>query len=67
MAMVAARKGCVGMIYPGAFNMETGPLHWELLLRARAADNQFFVAGCSPARDNDASYKAWGHSMIVSP
>ncbi|GMP84031.1 hypothetical protein CsSME_00037720 [Camellia sinensis var. sinensis] len=28
--------------YPGAFNMTTGPLHWELLQRARAADNQYF-------------------------
>jgi omega-amidase len=35
MAMIAARKGCVAMIYPGAFNMTTGPLHWELLARAR--------------------------------
>ncbi|CAG8568293.1 1965_t:CDS:2 [Diversispora eburnea] len=29
MAMIAARKGCVAMIYPGAFNLITGPLHWE--------------------------------------
>ena len=35
MAMIAAREGCVAMIYPGAFNMTTGPLHWELLARAR--------------------------------
>lgn len=28
------------IVYPGAFNMTTGPLHWELLLRARAVDNQ---------------------------
>ncbi|KAJ3252575.1 hypothetical protein HDU77_005070 [Chytriomyces hyalinus] len=40
MAMIAARKGCIAMIYPGAFNMTTGPLHWELLQRARAIDNQ---------------------------
>ncbi|KAJ3218904.1 hypothetical protein HDU67_003543 [Dinochytrium kinnereticum] len=67
MAMVAARKGCVAMIYPGAFNMTTGPLHWELLQRARANDNQFYVAACSPARDTAASYIAWGHSSIVDP
>jgi predicted amidohydrolase len=35
MATIAARKGCMAMIYPGAFNMTTGPLHWELLQRAR--------------------------------
>ena len=34
----------------GAFNMTTGPAHWELLQKARAVDNQLFVAACSPAR-----------------
>ncbi|KAJ3336730.1 Omega-amidase NIT2-A [Kappamyces sp. JEL0680] len=67
MAMIAARKGALAMIYPGAFNMTTGPLHWELLQRARAIDNQFFVSACSPARDTSASYHAWGHSTIVDP
>ncbi|KAI8926402.1 carbon-nitrogen hydrolase [Entophlyctis helioformis] len=65
MAMAAARRGCVAMIYPGAFNTTTGPLHWELLQRARALDNQMYVAACSPARDETASYVAWGHSTIV--
>lgn len=47
------------MIYPGAFNTTTGPLHWELLARARAVDNQIFVAVCSPARSSDPeSYQA---------
>lgn len=55
------------MIYPGAFNMTTGPLHWELLQRARAVDNQMYVAACSPARDLTAGYHAWGHSTIVGP
>ncbi|KAJ3383135.1 hypothetical protein HDU80_001325, partial [Chytriomyces hyalinus] len=67
MAMIAARKGCIAMIYPGAFNMTTGPLHWELLQRARAIDNQMYVAACSPARDETAGYVAWGHSSVVDP
>ncbi|CAG8460514.1 3655_t:CDS:10 [Acaulospora colombiana] len=67
MAMIAARKGCIAMIYPGAFNLTTGPLHWELLQRARAVDNQFYVATCSPARDMNSSYNAWGHSTVVDP
>ncbi|KAG0167775.1 hypothetical protein DFQ30_005665 [Apophysomyces sp. BC1015] len=67
VAMIAARKGCFAMIYPGAFNMTTGPLHWELLQRARAVDNQMYVATCSPARDLSATYHAWGHSTIVDP
>ncbi|PVF99131.1 putative nitrilase [Serendipita vermifera] len=67
MAMIAARKGCMAMIYPGAFNLTTGPLHWELLQRARAVDNQIYVAMCSPARDMSAGYHAWGHSTVVDP
>lgn len=36
------------LLYPAAFNMTTGPLHWELLQRARANDLQLFVATISP-------------------
>ena len=61
----AAQGGCAADA--GAFNMTTGPAHWELLQRARAIDNQLFVATCSPARNPDASYQAWGHSTVVSP
>ena len=35
LAMLAARRGARIMFYPGAFNMTTGPIHWELLQRAR--------------------------------
>lgn len=55
------------MIYPGAFNTTTGPLHWHLLARARAVDNQTFVILCSPARDLTSSYHAYGHSLVVDP
>jgi predicted amidohydrolase len=55
------------LVYPGAFNTTTGPLHWSLQARARAMDNQVYVALCSPARDMDATYHAWGHSMVVDP
>ncbi|THH05534.1 hypothetical protein EW146_g9875, partial [Bondarzewia mesenterica] len=67
LAMTAARKGCQVLIYPGAFNMTTGPLHWELLQRSRAIDNQVFFSMCSPARDLSAGYHSWGHSMVVDP
>ncbi|KAL8107346.1 omega-amidase, chloroplastic-like isoform X4 [Apium graveolens] len=53
--------------YPGAFNMTTGQLLWELCQRARAADNQLYVATCSPARDVASVYVAWGHSTLVGP
>ena len=47
--------------------MTTGPAHWSKLAQARALDNQAFVALASPARDLDADYHAWGHSMLVDP
>ncbi|KAL1840489.1 hypothetical protein VTJ49DRAFT_441 [Mycothermus thermophilus] len=67
LATIAARKGCFALVYPGAFNLTTGPLHWELLGRARALDNQCYVALCSPARDMRGVYHAWGHSLVVDP
>ncbi|KAH9251546.1 hypothetical protein BASA81_010585 [Batrachochytrium salamandrivorans] len=67
LAMVMRERGCKLLVYPGAFNMTTGPAHWELLQRARALDNQLYVATCSPARNPDADYKAWGHSTLVNP
>ncbi|KAH7314846.1 hypothetical protein KP509_21G023600 [Ceratopteris richardii] len=67
LAMLYAAQGAHLICYPGAFNLTTGPLHWELLTRARAADNQLFVLTCSPARDMNSSYKAWGHSTVADP
>lgn len=73
LAAVCASRGASMLVYPGAFNTVTGPLHWELLQRARAVDNQLFVLTCSPARDVDAkkksppAYEAWGHSTVVGP
>ncbi|GAB2222991.1 hypothetical protein Droror1_Dr00017124 [Drosera rotundifolia] len=67
LAMLYAARGAHLICYPGAFNMTTGPLHWELLQRARAADNQLYIATCSPARDATAGYVAWGHSTLIGP
>ena len=74
-AMLLRQKhDCVVLVYPGAFNMTTGPAHWELLQRGRALDNQCYVLTASPARSNEPDpdskyphYTAWGHSTCVSP
>lgn len=52
---------------PAAFNMTTGPMHWELLFRARAVDEQIFTFGCAPARDERSSYVSYANSIAVSP
>jgi len=67
LAACMRQAGAVFLWYPGAFNTTTGPKHWELLQRARAVDNQCFVATISPARNPESVYQAWGHSSIVSP
>jgi len=60
-------RGAKLVFLPAQFNQKTGPRHWELLLRARASDNQFFVAGCAAAKYEGFSYECWGHSTVVDP
>lgn len=55
------------IVLPAAFNMTTGPAHWELSMRARALDNQIYFAAVSPARDVESSYVAYGNSCVVTP
>lgn len=62
-----ALKGAAMIFVPAAFNMTTGPAHWQLHFRARALDSQVYMFGCSPARNEEASYHAYGHSIITSP
>jgi len=61
------QRGAEIIVIPAAFNMITGPAHWELLLRTRAVDNQVYMVGAAPARDASANYVAFGHSMVVNP
>lgn len=66
-SVLSGELGCNMLIFPSAFNVVTGPMHWHLLQRGRAVDNQCFVLTSSPAHDRGASYQAYGHSMIVAP
>ena len=67
LARLMALEGARVVLVPAAFNMTTGPAHWELTFRARALDNQMFYLGTSPSRDLGASYHAWGHTIAVDP
>ena len=60
-------KGADILIYPGAFNLTTGPSHWETLLKSRALDNQVYSVGVAPALNKNSSYHSYGHSLICSP
>ncbi len=67
MGRIMAVEGAKIIFVPGAFNMTTGPAHWELLFRSRALDNQVYTVGVAPARDENACYCSYGNSIVVSP
>ena len=67
LARIMVENGALILFYPGAFNMTTGPAHWQLLFRSRALDNQVYCVGVAPALNEDASYHSYGHSIITNP
>ena len=62
-----ADLGAQAVLVPAAFNMTTGPAHWEILFRTRALDNQAYLVGAAPALDMLAGYHSWGHSIMTDP
>lgn len=67
LAKAMGDRGAQAIIVPAAFNMTTGPAHWELMFRQRAVDNQLFTLGVAPARNEQESYVSYGNSMAVDP
>ena len=67
MARLMALEGAELVILPAAFNMTTGPAHWDLTMRMRALDNQIYFAAVSPARDMQGVYQAYGNSCVADP
>ena len=67
MAKAMADRGAQLIVVPAAFNMTTGPAHWELMFRQRAVDNQVFTLGTAPARNEEEEYVSYGNSILVDP
>ena len=67
LSRLMALRGAEIIIVPAAFNMTTGPAHWEILFRGRALDNQVYAIGVSSARDYEASYHSYGNSIVAAP
>lgn len=67
LSRLMALKGAEVLVFPAAFNMTTGPAHWDISFRMRALDNQVYTIGVAPARDNASSYHSYGNSIIGSP
>lgn len=67
LCRLMADRGARVFLVPAAFNMTTGPAHWEILFRTRALDNQVYTLGAAPARDPSGGYTSYGNSIAVSP
>jgi len=58
---------CELICVPAAFTHTTGRAHWELLLRARAVENQCYVLAAAQGGTHPNGRRTWGHSMVVDP
>jgi nitrilase len=58
---------CDLMLVPSAFTHTTGQAHWEVLLRARAIENQCYVLAAAQGGQHQNGRRTWGHSMVVNP
>ncbi len=55
------------IVVPSAFTYTTGSAHWEMLLRARAVENQCYVLAAAQGGKHENGRRTWGHSMLVDP
>ncbi|HUB08507.1 MAG TPA: carbon-nitrogen hydrolase family protein [Myxococcales bacterium] len=62
-----SRAGAEILTVPAAFTLLTGKDHWEVLLRARAIENQCFVVAAAQHGSHPGNRLTYGHSMIVDP
>ncbi|WP_200214940.1 carbon-nitrogen hydrolase family protein [Micromonospora coerulea] len=64
---LAGEGGAQLLVVPAAFMAHTGRDHWEVLLRARAIENQCFVAAAGQIGDHEPGRTCFGRSMVVDP
>lgn len=62
-----AQLGCRAVVLPSAFTERTGLAHWQVLLRARAIENQIYMLACDQTGVHANQRETHGHSMIVNP
>lgn len=55
------------ILVPSAFTYTTGKAHWEILLRARAIENQCYVLAPAQGGQHENGRRTWGHSMLIDP
>lgn len=62
-----AQSGADMVLVPSAFTYTTGQAHWEVLLRARAIENQCFVLAPAQGGHHANGRRTWGHSLMLDP
>jgi deaminated glutathione amidase len=62
-----AMGDCALIVMPAAFTYTTGKAHWEILLRARAIENQCYVLAAAQGGKHPNGRRTWGHSMLIDP
>ena len=62
-----AKKGAEVLLVPAAFTVPTGKDHWEILIRARAIENNSFVVATNMCGTHHTNRKTYGHSILVNP
>jgi predicted amidohydrolase len=62
-----AMGDCTLIVVPAAFTYTTGKAHWEILLRARAIENQCYVLAAAQGGRHVNGRTTWGHSMLIDP
>jgi predicted amidohydrolase len=58
---------CDLLCVPSSFTYTTGQAHWELLLRARAVENQAYVIAPAQGGTHENGRRTWGHTMVIDP
>ena len=64
---IPGQPPCDLIAVPAAFTHTTGQAHWELLLRARAVENQCYVIAAAQGGLHENGRRTWGHSMVIDP
>lgn len=60
-------RGAQILFVPAAFTLYTGRVHWEVLLRARAIENQCYVVAPAQVGSHPHGKECYGHAMIINP
>lgn len=64
LSLTLRNMGAQILTYPSAFTYQTGAAHWEVMLRARAVENQCYVIAAAQTGAHNKKRVSWGHAMV---